>query len=226
MQGTMSVVPRTASRSPSTQAPRASRRSTPEVRALIVSAATELFAERGYTQTTMRDVASTAGIGLSVLYRQFSSKERLFSATFVAPFLASFERFRANRPSQADGAPANEQLVGDFIRDLHHNLATHRRTIITLLGAREDPGTELIDEVRAGLGDAWRNLQLAAPTGAESTMAASDRTRDANMLVVALVAGLVLFQPWVIAARDGDDQPLIDLAGTFSAAGIDAATGR
>jgi AcrR family transcriptional regulator len=216
----MDPMPRTARPPIKKQRKRASRRSTQEVRALIVDAASELFAERGYTQTTMRDIASAAGIGLSVLYRQFSSKERLFSATLVAPFLASFEQFRANRSF----APSDEQVVGEFIRDLHGNLAAHRRTIITLLAALEEPGTELIDDVRAGLGDAWRNLQLAAPTDpGEST--APDQVRDANMLVVAMTVGLVLFQPWVIAARDGDDQPLVDLAATFSAAGMDAATG-
>lgn len=198
------------------------RRSTQEVRRLIVEAATQLFAERGYTQTTMRDVAATAGIGLSVLYRQFSSKERLYSTTFVAPFLASFERFRTSRTSAPDAGSSDEELVGAFIRDLHHNLAGQRHAIIALLGALEDPDTELIDEVRAGLGDAWRNLQLAAPLGSTD---GTDQARDANMLVVAMVTGLVLFQPWVMAARDGDDQPLVELAGAFSAAGI-AATGK
>src|SRR5262245_41503438 len=106
---------------------RATRRSTQEVRSLILEAASELFQERGYTQTTMRDVASAAGIGLSVLYRQFSSKERLFSATLVAPFLASFEQFRADRAAGPDGPPGDQQIVGEFIGDVHRNLAkTHR----------------------------------------------------------------------------------------------------
>lgn len=223
-------MPRTAARSSATPRPRASRRSTEEVRTLIVDAATRLFAERGYTQTTMRDVASTAGIGLSVLYRQFESKERLFSASLVAPFLASFEQFPAGTASAPEGRRAgglaDEQLVDEFIRDLHHNLTTHRRTLVTLLAALEAPGTDLIDEVRTGLGEAWRHLQLAAPTAPDETAATRDRVRDANMLVVAVVAGLVLFQPWVSAARDGDEQPLVDLAGTFCAAGLAAACGK
>jgi AcrR family transcriptional regulator len=191
------------------------------VRSLIVAAATELFTERGYNQTTMRDVASSAGIALSVLYRQFESKERLFSSTFVAPFLESFERFRDRRAATAVDRPNDELLIDEFIRDLHQSLGTHRRTIITLLGALEDPGTELIDEVRAGLGEAWANLHLAGPASATS----DERERDANMLVVAMVAGLVLFQPWVLAARDGDDEPLVALAGLFSAAGIRSTSG-
>lgn len=211
-------MPRTAARAAKPKRPRTTRRSTEEVRALIVDAATELFAERGYMQTTMRDVAAKADIGLSVLYRQYASKELLFSATFVAPFLASFERFRADRENAAGEGSAD--VVGAFIHDLHHNLAEHRHTIITLLAAFEDPSTELIEEVRTGLGEAWQTLQLAVPAGTDG----SERARDANMLVVAMIAGLVLFQPWVAAARDGDDGPLVDLAGVFSAAGIRAST--
>jgi AcrR family transcriptional regulator len=217
-------MPRTARPPAKKPRKRASRRSTEEVRSLIVGAASELFAERGYNQTTMRDVASAAGIGLSVLYRQFESKERLFSATLVAPFLESFENFRANR-TPPDGASSEEEVVGAFVRDLHHSLETHRRTMVTLLAALEDPDTELIDQVRAGLGDAWRNLQLAAPNSPDESAADHDRVRDANMLVIALTVGLVVFQPWVVAARDGDDGPLVELAGRFSAAGIEAALG-
>jgi AcrR family transcriptional regulator len=215
-------MPRTA-RAPAKGGRRASRRSTTEVRDLIVDAASKLFAERGYTQTTMRDVASASGIAISVVYRHFSSKERLFAATFVAPFLASFEQFREDRAEAA--GKADEEIVGDFIRDLHHNLAAHRHAVLTLLVALEDPDTDLIEEVRAGLGDAWRNLQLAAPANHDSETE-PDVARDANMLVVALTVGLALFQPWVNAARDGDDEPLVDLAATFSAAGIEAALAR
>ena len=217
-------MPRTATHSGKASSKRASRRSTQEVRELTVVAASELFAERGYTQTTMRDVASKAGIGLSVLYRQFPSKERLFAATFVAPFLASFEQFRDDRARKSGGALTDEQVIGEFIRDLHRNLTTNRRALVTLLAALEDPGRELIEEVRSGLGDAWRNLQLAGPTDPGGSTPARDEVRDANMLIVAMVVGLVVFQPWVVAARDGDDQPLVDLAAAFSAAGMKAAT--
>jgi len=215
-------MPRRKADSPVKRAP---RRSTQEVRALVVESASQLFAERGYTQTTMRDVASAAGIGLSVLYRHFSSKERLFAATFVAPFLASFEQFRDGRAHESGVASDDKRRIGEFIHDLHHNLAAHRHAVLTLLAALEDPETEMIEEVRAGLGDAWQNLQLAAAGNVESSAPVPDRVRDANMLVVAMVVGLVLFQPWVESARDGDDAPLVDLAAVFSAAGMHAATG-
>jgi len=200
------------------------RRSTEEVRELSRRAARELFAERGYAQTTMRDVASAAGIGLSVLYRQFPSKGRLFSATFAAPFVESFEHFGPNRDGAQDSALDDEALVGNFIRDLHENLATSRRTIVTLLAALENPDAETVADLRETLGEVWRRLEIAAP-GLDGEAVSPEDARDANILVVAMVAGLVLFQPWVDAAReDGDDQALVELAGSFCAAGIRAST--
>ena len=59
------------------------------MRSLILEAAADQFASHGYAQTTMRSIASAAGISLSVLHRQFNGKESLFSATLLAPFLAS-----------------------------------------------------------------------------------------------------------------------------------------
>jgi AcrR family transcriptional regulator len=217
---------KTVNRSDKARRPRNARRSTDEVRTLIVDAASRLFATRGYTQTTMRDVAADAGIALSVLYRQFASKELLFSATLVAPFLSSFERFRAE-DAGGEGGAAGGKAVNAFVGDLFRNLTTHRRTIITLLGALEDPGAQLIEDVRTGLGDAWQSLQLSIPTGSPDDSIPVDRMRDANMLTVAMVVGLVLFQPWSAAAReDASDQTLTRLAAIFAAAGIDAVTGR
>jgi AcrR family transcriptional regulator len=57
------------------------RRLTPENRrAVIVSAARELFAEAGYDRASMRAVAKAAGITTPVLYDHFASKADLYAA--------------------------------------------------------------------------------------------------------------------------------------------------
>lgn len=220
------------------------RRSTEEVKRLVIEAAGTLFAELGFAQTTLRAVASAAGISLSVLHRHFPSKEHLFSATLVAPFLRSFEQFgtawnqqpgaaqieqpgtardeqaRAARDEQP-GAAWDEQRVGSFIHDLYDNLAQHRRTIVALLAASEDPDTELVEDVRAALGEAWGGLQAVGPndpsTGTTLTPA---EIRDSNMLLIAMITGLAAFRPFIVAARGDDDNGLVDLAGRFATYGL------
>jgi AcrR family transcriptional regulator len=50
-----------------------------ERRASIESSAAELFARRGYTDTTMDDIAAAAGVTKPMLYRHFESKRELFA---------------------------------------------------------------------------------------------------------------------------------------------------
>jgi AcrR family transcriptional regulator len=53
-----------------------------EKQALIVSAATELFAARGYANVTVPEIAARARVGLGTLYLRFPSKEALGNAVF------------------------------------------------------------------------------------------------------------------------------------------------
>ena len=46
-----------------------------DVRERFVTAAFELFAERGYEQTTVDDIAERAGVGRTTFFRTFRSKE-------------------------------------------------------------------------------------------------------------------------------------------------------
>jgi AcrR family transcriptional regulator len=52
-------------------------------RAGIVSAATKLFSEKGYAQTTMSDIARASGLQQSSLYYWFRNKEQLLGETLL-----------------------------------------------------------------------------------------------------------------------------------------------
>ena len=82
------------------QEPRWSRRkeARPEE---ILSAALELFAERGYAATRLEDVAARAGVSKGTLYLYFANKEELFKAVvrngLVSPVVAmkgALEQFK------------------------------------------------------------------------------------------------------------------------------------
>ena len=45
----------------------------------IIKAAMQLFSEKGYAQTSMRDIARTMGVSLGLCYRYFDSKHILFN---------------------------------------------------------------------------------------------------------------------------------------------------
>jgi AcrR family transcriptional regulator len=55
---------------------------------LIARTALELFVEKGITETTVRDIASAAGLAEGTLYRHFDSKEQLAWELFSTNYLA------------------------------------------------------------------------------------------------------------------------------------------
>jgi AcrR family transcriptional regulator len=60
-----------------------------QTRAAVMNAALDLFSQKGFFGTSLRDIASVVGVRESALYNYFSSKEQLFEALITA---ASEER--------------------------------------------------------------------------------------------------------------------------------------
>ncbi|HUN50419.1 MAG TPA: TetR/AcrR family transcriptional regulator [Candidatus Sulfotelmatobacter sp.] len=73
----------------------------------ILTAAKELFLEKGYAATSMDMVAQRARASKTTLYTRFPSKEALFAATVKAECEA---RGMVFRPSDFDGVPIGEAL--------------------------------------------------------------------------------------------------------------------
>ncbi len=70
--------------------PKAPRRKGERTAERILDASERLFAEKGYSGTTLRDVAEAVGIRIPSLYNHFSSKEILYAAVLdrsVTPVL-------------------------------------------------------------------------------------------------------------------------------------------
>lgn len=53
-------------------------------RAALITCGTQLFAERGYSETSVDDVAAAAGMTKGAVYHQFATKAALFEAIFHA----------------------------------------------------------------------------------------------------------------------------------------------
>jgi AcrR family transcriptional regulator len=81
-------------------------------RQAILDAALELFAEKGYFGTSLRDVAAAVGVRESALYNYFPGKEALFEALITAHQHNKLERM-APLPEGpiADGRAVLEQVA-------------------------------------------------------------------------------------------------------------------
>jgi AcrR family transcriptional regulator len=119
-------------------------------RGAIVAAARHAFAERGYADVNVADVAEAVGVGKGTVYRHFASKEDLFTAAAAAAVANVAARFDEAVGSEgavdeagaeaaltvalAPELPLLLELANRGLRQKHH--AREARTLFGDLAAR------------------------------------------------------------------------------------------
>lgn len=84
-----------------------------DTRARILSVALELFAERGYAGTSVRDIAEELGVTKAAVHYHFSAKEQIVPA-LVGPMLAHLEEVLARH----EALPPDPRAVLLGVRDV------------------------------------------------------------------------------------------------------------
>jgi len=112
--------------------PRRPRRSSAEVRELILGAAAELFAEKGFAGTTTREIAERAKVRETTMFRIYDSKEHLYDEAVLRPFTDFLEAFteRWMITEAPVGHPA--EVLEQFVTELHDLVSQHRGLIAAL----------------------------------------------------------------------------------------------
>jgi AcrR family transcriptional regulator len=158
-------------------------------RARIVEAALQLFATQGFASTTLRDIASAAGVSLGLTYRYFRTKEELVLVLYedVA------KQVQANVP----------RLPHDTIAVRFAALVEHKLRILTpnkgpfaaLLVAALDPASKasVLGDASSGVREAMRTAFRALVDGADD---APVEGRDA-IAALLYAAHLLLLLSWV-----------------------------
>lgn len=185
----------------SVDSPRNGRRGADEIRHLVLHAAHRLFSEQGYHGTTTRQIAEEAGVGESVLFRNFGSKAELFETTIVAPFSDFVNQWattwNVNVTSETDPA----EIARSFVKGFYGLADEHAELFRTLVAARVKGGEPVLAEVAARvsskLADNLRTVRLVLT---EHGAARHFRELDAPVTValsVGSVLSLVLLGDWL-----------------------------
>ncbi len=82
--------------------------SDPSVRHRLMSAATDLFNQKGYAGTSVREIVEEAGVTKPVLYYHFGSKEGIYLALFEETFAAFMDSLTV---SHVHPSSARERLL-------------------------------------------------------------------------------------------------------------------
>jgi AcrR family transcriptional regulator len=138
---------------------RATRRSSEEVRSLLVKAAGELFGENGYSGVTTRQIAERAGVSEAILWRQFRTKAALFNVAVTEPIVQFLSDFVQQFRTYAESIDGTEPLLPPeygadvFFGGLYDVFREEKSLIMTLLAARAfDP--QILEAHGAGAGTA------------------------------------------------------------------------
>ncbi|HET6386178.1 MAG TPA: TetR/AcrR family transcriptional regulator [Armatimonadota bacterium] len=159
-----------------------------QTRETILEAALELFARKGYNQTTLRDIAASAGCSLGLTYRYFARKEELI--------LELYRRLARELNEEVDRLP-RAKLAARFGRALDADLkrlAPHRAALGALFGAGLSPDSEVallgerVDDLRALVWSVWLRLITGS-----SDAPALPEARNLAAIFYAVHLSLVLF---------------------------------
>src|SRR3546814_11182987 len=88
------------------------RRSSDEIHRLLLEAASELFAEKGYAATTTREIGVRAGVPEVMLFRHFGSKASLFSEASLQPFNDFLSQLDRKRVGEGKSVSVRVELGG------------------------------------------------------------------------------------------------------------------
>ncbi len=139
----------------------------------IFDAATELFIEKGVDRTSVRDIASKAGINLALMNYYFRSKENLFDAIFtnlvkkntkdlvkiLDADLELDEKIKLYVEAYIDILLKNPLLVSFFMAILHRSREKiTEMEVVSLLYGRDIFTQQIIDEGKKG------NIRRTDPT--------------------------------------------------------------
>jgi AcrR family transcriptional regulator len=188
------------------------------VRPRLLTAAHELFVEKGYQATTTKEISIRADVAEPTLFRHFRSKAEIFEASIIEPFTSYLERWSRSWVDYSTEATV-EELAENLVDSLYSLIREDRRVFQELMVARSDPKNDLYpaavavsEHLRQGIRavhDAGLNIQ----TKRELFNIDPPATMGA---VASMIIGSVMLEDWVFPANirvPGRERMVQEMAG-------------
>jgi AcrR family transcriptional regulator len=180
-----------------------------ETRERIVDAALKLFRERGFDETTMRDIAAAAGVATGAAYYYFRSKEELVMAFYVR----TADEARDLIPAQLAHTRELGRRIRDIIDTKLDQFAQHRRLMVALVRIGIDPRHPLSPfgaETQPMRDESIEFFRLAIADAKPSVP--KDLAADLPRLLWLYMMGVILF--WIFDESRGQKRTRALLDGT------------
>lgn len=181
-----------------------------ETRERILDAALKLFRERGFDETTMRDIAASARVATGAAYYYFRSKEELVMAFYVR----TADEARDLIPEEIGRSRELRKRIQAIIDLKLRQFAQHRRLMVALVRIGIDPRHPLSpfgEETRAMRDESIEFFRLAIADAKPSVP--KDLAADLPRLLWLYLMGVILF--WIYDESPQQRKTRVLLDGTL-----------
>lgn len=114
---------------------KATRRRPAEIRQLLLDSASRVFRAKGYSEATVEEIFTAAGVTRSATYRHFSSKSDLFRHAVLQPFVEFLQEYSATW-DDLNGVAWDEEALSETLVGLtYDSFDHHRETFLAIVGA-------------------------------------------------------------------------------------------
>jgi len=171
--------------------------------AAILDAAEKLFAERGFTAVTVRDIAAEAGVSHALVHRYLGSKQQVYR-----------DMLGRRENDIRDAAPGEEDLL-EATRLMLKEAVLHQGGYVRLIAHAALHGLPYEKTIGRFAATA-RLVELAEQTAAEEGGGRDPEAPDPRFVIASVVAMLIGWsaaRDWVLRASDLDgmsDEEFVD----------------
>lgn len=175
------------------------RRTTEEIRRLILDSARQCFAERGFAGAATRQIAERAGVAEPLLFKNFGSKAALFEEAVIAPFNARFDAYLESLAQEPEG---RERRSAQFVHIAYPFLRDNAELLQALVRSGSDIAT-------GPLGGLHEYFERSATTmRAQYARRGWETDVEPELLVryaFGMLAGAVLLRDWFFPEGEPDE---------------------
>jgi AcrR family transcriptional regulator len=170
------------------------RRSTAEVQRLILEAATNVFARKGFESTTTDDIAAEAGVARSVMFRHYATKADLFRAAQLQPFIDLVTTFKTSLESEIDELWDEERLMRTVVEIVYDSFRAHRDGVLAI-ASRQGVDDDLDREAQKVLNQAFSDVvSLSIAENERRGWAPQENLELSIRMVIGMVASMSVLE--------------------------------
>ncbi|WP_084163524.1 TetR/AcrR family transcriptional regulator [Mycobacterium triplex] len=185
-----------------------SRRSTAQVRQLLVDAAARVFTAKGYASATADDIAAEAGVARSAIWRHFTDKADLFGAAVLQPFAEFLENYTTaydiKNPKWGDF-----EITRTIVELFYDSCTAHREALVGVAVAGHELDTASLARLEAQFDRFFAEIMRTTSLEAQRRGWVPQVGLGLTMrLLFGTIASIVVFDHPLVPS--GDDKPTRD----------------